>query len=361
MKPVIDIIAGARPNFVKIAPLFKRLRETESEWPFAFRLIHTGQHYDYRLSQSFFDDLGIPEPDINLEVGSGTHAQQTANIMVAYEKVLLQAPCNLCLVFGDVTSTLACALTAKKLHIPVGHVEGGIRSGDQTMPEEINRLVTDSIADWFFVTTSLAKEQLIKEGHDAQRIFLVGNLMIDNLFNQLPNLKTPEIFHQLEAPKDYLLLTLHRPSNVDVIEGLEKILATITNAVALPILFPVHPRTRTKLENLKHRYPTIHFLEPLPYLEFVFLLKNACGILTDSGGITEEASVLNIPCITLRDSTERPETITLGTNVLAGNQLDNLQGLVQKMVNQTWKQGATIPFWDGQTSARILEQLRTIF
>lgn len=357
-KPLIDIIAGARPNFVKIAPLLKEFQKDANNLLFDFRLIHTGQHYDHRLSQSFFDDLSIPKPHINLEVGSGSHAQQTAAIMIAYEQVLLQKPSAMCLVFGDVTSTLACALVAKKQYILVAHVEGGIRSGDRTMPEEINRLVTDSIADYFFVTTTTAQKQLFKEGHKAENVFLVGNLMIDNLVNQLPKLKSPLFFDEKLKEKDFLLLTLHRPSNVDNIEVLLAWLDVISdNSKEIPVLFPVHPRTKSKLAGFEKRFPQIIFLDALPYLEFVFLLKNALGVITDSGGITEEASYLNIPCMTLRNSTERPETIEWGTNVLVGTQPEDLPIFLHELLKKSWKQTQSIPFWDGHTSERITNHL----
>jgi UDP-N-acetylglucosamine 2-epimerase (non-hydrolysing) len=361
LKPVIDIIAGARPNFVKIAPLLREFQQQAAHLPFVFRLIHTGQHYDHSLSQSFFDDLGIPAPHVNLEVGSGSQATQTAAIMVAYERLLLQSPCNLCLVFGDVTSTLACALTAKKMQIQVGHVEAGIRSGDRTMPEEINRLVTDSITDYFFVTTSIAQQQLVKEGHPTEKIFPVGNLMIDNLLNQLPQLKAPAFFEEQLAGKDFLLLTLHRPSNVDDSEALYNWLSVIANAVGdVPVVFPVHPRTKAKLAGKEQAFPKILFLSALPYLEFVYLLKHAVGVITDSGGITEEASVLNIPCITLRDTTERPETITLGTNILAGTKSDDLPQYLSRILAHSWKKAQPIPYWDGRTSERITSHLINI-
>jgi UDP-N-acetylglucosamine 2-epimerase (non-hydrolysing) len=360
-KPLIDIIAGARPNFVKIAPLIREFQKVANSLSFDFRLIHTGQHYDHRLSQAFFDDLKIPAPHINLEVGSGSPAQQTAAIMMAYEQVLFQKKSAMCLVFGDVTSTLACALVAKKLNILVGHVEGGIRSGDRTMPEEINRLVTDSIADYFFVTTATAKNQLLKEGQPEENIFLVGNLMIDNLVNQLPQLTAPTFFDEKLKTKAFLLLTLHRPSNVDDLEILLEWLRVISdNAGPVPVLFPVHPRTKLKLAGLENRFSQIVFLDALPYLEFVFLLKNSLGVITDSGGITEEASFLNIPCLTLRNSTERPETISLGTNVLVGTKPENLAIYLKDLLSKSWKQAQPIPFWDGLTSERITRSLNKI-
>lgn len=360
-RPLIDIIAGARPNFVKIAPLIRAFLKSKESISFNFRLIHTGQHYDHKMSQSFFEDLGIPAPDINLEVGSGTQATQTAGIMIAYERYLTQQPCDLCLVFGDVTSTVACAIVAKKMQIAVGHVEGGIRSGDRTMPEEINRLVTDSISDFFFVTTEIAKNHLLAEGHTEERIFFVGNLMIDSLLYQLPNVNEPPFFKTITDGRKMILLTLHRPSNVDEQDKLLAWLKVITTTLQkYQIVFPVHPRTMTNLSGHEHLYPTVYFTPALPYNSFIYLLKNAAGVITDSGGITEEASILNIPCITLRSTTERPETIELGTNILAGANPADFPKFTYHIENASSNPKPLIPLWDGKTAERIIHHLNHI-
>ena len=308
--PLIDLIAGARPNFMKIAPMISALKAAQTRGSaLQYRLIHTGQHYDQNMSGQFFKQLGIPEPDINLEVGSGTQAEQTAAIMVRYEKVLLQRPSQLCLVVGDVTSTMACAITAQKLNIPVAHVEGGIRSRDWTMPEEINRMVTDAITNWFFTTSRTANENLRRSGVPEERIFFVGNTMIDTLLRQLANLRPPPWWDRLNLrPGQYFVLTLHRPSNVDDSLKLQRLIDAIAEGTrALPVVFPVHPRTRKMLTSLPPLPTHLHLVDPLGYLEFNYLVKYAKAAITDSGGITEETTVMGVPCFTLRDNTERPE------------------------------------------------------
>lgn len=356
----ITIIAGARPNFIKIAPIIKVIQKAiKDNQNISFRLVHTGQHYDYKMSGSFFEQLGIPTPDVNLECGVGTQAEQTASIMINFEKELINNPTDLVLVVGDVTSTMACAITAKKCCIKVAHVEAGIRSNDRTMPEEINRLVTDSIADYFFTTTATASSQLIKEGIPKQNIFFVGNTMIDTLMSQLKNFQKPPFWKEIQLEKNkYWLLTLHRPSNVDNETHLAKLIqAIIKNSNDLPIVFPVHPRTKLMLEKLDLNPKNMYLIDPLSYLEFNYLVQNSLAVITDSGGITEETTIMGVPCMTLRDSTERPETVTIGTNELLGTNTDSLKPYMQKALQGNWKKGSIPDLWDGKTSERIVSVL----
>jgi UDP-N-acetylglucosamine 2-epimerase (non-hydrolysing) len=359
----IDIIAGARPNFMKIAPIIDAMKTAEKRGgPLRYRLIHTGQHYDRAMSGSFFEELGIPDPDINLEVGSGTQAEQTAGIMIAYEKVLLQDTSDVCLVVGDVTSTMACSIAARKLGVPVAHVEGGIRSGDWTMPEEINRVVTDSITNWFFTTSDTANENLRRAGITDDRIFFVGNTMIDTLLKQLPRLRPPACWESLALqPGHYMVITLHRPANVDGEQQLLRLLRAIADGSrGLPVIFPVHPRTAKNLRDTGNTLPSMYYVDPLGYLEFNYLVKHAKGVITDSGGITEETTVLGVPCLTLRDNTERPETITIGTNELIGTDPSKLPPALARLMAGQWKKGAIPPKWDGKAAERIVEQLEKL-
>jgi UDP-N-acetylglucosamine 2-epimerase (non-hydrolysing) len=314
------------------------------------------------MSGSFFEQLGIPEPDVNLECGGGSQAEQTASIMINFEKELISNPTDLVLVVGDVTSTMACAITAKKFCIKVAHVEAGIRSNDRNMPEEINRLVTDSISDYFFTTTENASNQLIKEGIPKQNIFFVGNTMIDTLLSQLKKFQKPVFWTEIQLEKNkYWLLTLHRPSNVDNETHLaELIQATIDNSTDLPIIFPVHPRTKVMLEKLNLNSKNIHLIDPLSYLEFNYLVKNSLAVITDSGGITEETTIMGVPCMTLRDSTERPETVTIGTNELLGTNPASLKPYMHKALTGKWKKGGIPDLWDGNTSERIVKHLMTV-
>ena len=363
--PNITIIAGARPNFMKIAPLIKAIQKAKEEGKdIDFRLVHTGQHYDKKMSGSFFDQLGIPEPHANLEAGGGTQAEQTANIMIRFEKELQENPADVVLVVGDVTSTMACSITAKKLNVQVVHVEAGIRSGDLTMPEEINRMVTDSITDHFFTTSEIANENLRKAGIEQNRIHYVGNTMIDTLLSNMLNFIDPKIEVDGEAlqEKDYFVLTLHRPANVDEEGKLKEMMqAIIDNTGDLPIIFPVHPRTAKILTNLGITHERLHYVEPLSYLEFNYIVKNAKAVITDSGGITEETTVMGVPCLTLRDNTERPETITMGTNELVGTDPKKLKPYLEKLMSGDWKKGGEIPLWDGKTAERIVERLIFIY
>ncbi|WP_138433361.1 non-hydrolyzing UDP-N-acetylglucosamine 2-epimerase [Winogradskyella algicola] len=356
----ITIIAGARPNFMKIAPIIHAIENAKQKGEaLEYRLVHTGQHYDKNMSGSFFEQLSIPEPHINLECSGGTQAEQTAAILVSFEKELMTNPADLVLVVGDVTSTMACALVAQKLHTKVAHVEAGIRSDDWTMPEEINRLVTDSITNYYFTTSELANQNLLKSGAEDNQIFYVGNTMIDTLLKHRPNFKAPEVYGQLGLkPKSYIVMTLHRPANVDEEGQLKAMIEEIVgNTKDLPLIFPVHPRTAKILERLKVSHPRLHMVAPLSYLEFNYLVENAKAVITDSGGITEETSVMNVPCMTLRDNTERPETITLGTNELVGTNPQAIKPYLEKLFNGEWKDYKTIPLWDGKTAERIVAHI----
>lgn len=357
---LIDIIAGARPNFMKIAPVIRAIearQATGSRWE--YRLVHTGQHYDARMSGDFFAQLGIPEPHVNLEVGSGTQAEQTAAIMIGYEALLLQQTSDLCLVVGDVTSTMACSITAQKLGVKVAHVEAGIRSGDWSMPEEINRMVTDAITNWFFTTSEQASSNLRLSGVAPERIFFVGNTMIDTLLANLDCLRAPTFWDELKlTPGGYFVLTLHRPSNVDGASGFEKLLAAIgAGTRGLPAVFPVHPRTAKTLQSLSGLPANLRFVEPQPYLEFNYLVKYAKAVITDSGGVTEETTVMRVPCLTLRDTTERPETVTIGTNELIGTNPAHLGPALDRLFAGQWKSGGIPEKWDGRTGERIAEIL----
>ncbi len=351
----IDLIAGARPNFMKIAPIIDALKGTSMD----FRLVHTGQHYDRNMSGSFFDQLGIPEPHVNLGGGGGTQAEQTARIMVGYEALLLKERTDLCLVVGDVTSTLACSIAAKKLDIPVAHVEAGLRSGDRSMPEEINRMVTDSISDYFFTTTEWAGDQLRRTGVEEEQIFFVGNTMIDTLLKHRPKFIQPACWQACGlAQGNYMVMTLHRPANVDGEAQFKALLDKIIEESGdLNIIFPVHPRTRKTLEQLGVANERLHLLDPLSYLEFNYLVERARVVVTDSGGITEETTVMGVPCITLRDNTERPETVELGTNELIGTDPEAIGPAMHRLFSGAWKKGAIPPLWDGKTAQRIVEHI----
>ena len=360
---IIDLIAGARPNFMKIAPIIDAIHEAQKKGKnIHYRLVHTGQHYDKNMSGNFFEQLGIPEPDVNLGAGGGTQAEQTAAIMVGYEQLLMNKKSDLCLVVGDVTSTMACAISAQKLHVKVGHVEAGIRSGDWTMPEEINRMVTDSITNFFFTTTEIANDSLRKSGITNDRIFWVGNTMIDTLLKHRRRFQKPSLWDEigLTAGK-YIVITLHRPANVDEETKLKELLdEIILNSRDLTLIFPVHPRTSKILQNLGITHPRLQLIEPLGYLEFNYLVEKSTAVITDSGGITEETTVMGIPCMTLRDNTERPETITIGTNELIGTHLKAIKPAMEKLFKGGWKKGSIPERWDGKTSERIVEILLTL-
>lgn len=367
------MIAGARPNFMKIAPIIDAIIEAKQKGKnISFRLVHTGQHYDRNMSGNFFEQLGIPDPDVNLGAGGGTQAEQTAAIMVGYEKLLLEEKPDLCLVVGDVTSTMACAIAAQKLHVKVAHVEGGIRSGDWTMPEEINRMVTDSITNYFFTTTHIADENLLNSGVAQERIFRVGNTMIDTLLKHRERFQKPAVWDELNLEKGrYIVMTLHRPANVDEETKFKELLDEIIHSSNnLPIIFPVHPRTAKIINQIfnaslrgggtttKQSLPdALHLIEPLGYLEFNYLVERSFAVITDSGGITEETTVMGIPCMTLRDNTERPETITIGTNELIGTDPKAIKPALEKLFSGHWKKGSIPELWDGHTAERIVNIL----
>ena len=356
----IDLIAGARPNFMKIAPIIDAIKLAQSKGEdIEFRLVHTGQHYDKNMSGSFFEQLGIPMPDVNLEAGGGTQAEQTAKIMIGYEALLEKVSTDYCLVVGDVTSTMACSIVAKKMNIDVIHVEGGIRSWDLTMPEEINRMVTDSITDYFFTTSETANHNLEKNGIPKSRIFYVGNTMIDTLLKHRPNFIKPAVWDKVGLKeKNYIVMTLHRPANVDEEQILKELMDEImAHSQNIPIIFPVHPRTAKQLKSLGISYSSLHIVGPLGYLEFNYLVERAKAVITDSGGITEETTVMNIPCMTLRDNTERPETIELGTNELLGVNPKAIAPAMAKLFTGDWKKGRIPPMWDGNTAQRIIHHL----
>lgn len=356
----ITLVAGARPNFMKIAPIVHAIQAANREEErIRYRLVHTGQHFDQKMSGDFFEQLNIPEPNANLASGGGSQAEQTANIMVRFEKELIENPTDLVLVVGDVTSTMACAITAQKLCIAVAHVEGGIRSNDWSMPEEINRLVTDSISNYFFTTSEIANKNLRLSGVDDSRIFFVGNTMIDTLLANVSRFKKPIFWDELNLKeREFIILTLHRPSNVDDPEKLEGLLSEIAkSSFDLPIVFPVHPRTAKQMKEIDVMEGKFHFIEPLSYLEFNFLVQRAKAVITDSGGVTEEATVMSVPCMTLRNTTERPETVEIGTNELLGIDPRNIKPALDKLFSGKWKSGSIPPLWDGKSAERIVKFL----
>ncbi|MDB2463130.1 UDP-N-acetylglucosamine 2-epimerase (non-hydrolyzing) [Algibacter sp.] len=359
----IIIVAGARPNFMKIAPIIEAIQNKKKEgFNINYRLVHTGQHYDKNLSGTFFEELNIPLPDSNLEVKSGTQAEQTAAIMIGFENELMVNKCDLVMVVGDVTSTMACTIVAKKAGIKVAHVEAGIRSGDMRMPEEINRIVTDSLTDYFFTTSSYANKNLGAVGVPKSKIFFVGNVMIDTLLKNENRLAKPLLWEDLNlSEKKYMVMTLHRPSNVDEEQQLKQLITQIvTLGKDYPIIFPVHPRTKKLLNNLNLNFDNLYYVNPLGYLEFNYLVKNALAVVTDSGGITEETTVMNVPCITLRDSTERPETCDIGTNILVGSDSEKIKNAFNILLSGTWKQGIIPELWDGNAAKRIVHHLISI-
>jgi UDP-N-acetylglucosamine 2-epimerase (non-hydrolysing) len=355
-------VVGARPNFMKIAPVMEAL----GRYPNRFEqvLVHTGQHYDQEMSQVFFDDLTIPRPDIDLGVGSGSHAEQTARVMLAFEPVLLEQEPDLVLVVGDVNSTLACSLVAAKLGVPVAHVEAGLRSFDRTMPEEINRVLTDHIADLLFTTEQSASENLRCEGVAQERIHFVGNVMIDTLLRHRERALALGVLGErgLEA-QAYALLTLHRPSNVDVPRVLSGILEALAEIqTRLPVLFPAHPRTVERLaesgyEQRLEGMPNLHVTEPMGYLAFLNLMTNARLVLTDSGGIQEETTILGVPCLTLRENTERPVTVTVGTNRVVGSDSGRIVDETMAVLDGERRTGRVPELWDGQAARRIAQVL----
>src|SRR5438067_10388218 len=347
-------VVGARPNFMKIAPIVEAMKKATD---INGILVHTGHHYDEGMSDVFFRDLGIPVPDVHLGVGSGSHAEQTARIMVEFEKVCLAEKPDLVVVVGDVNSTMACTIVAAKLRIPVAHVEAGLRSFDRAMPEEINRLVTDALSDLLFTTSRDADGNLKREGADPAKIHFVGNVMIDTLLKHRQKAAALNI----EKPKQYALVTLHRPSNVDdpnvlgpILEALDQISKT------MPVLFPIHPRTRKRVEDFGLSMNGIRTMEPLGYLEFLNLESTATVVLTDSGGLQEETTILGVPCLTLRHNTERPVTITHGTNILTGPDRGRILEAFTRVMNGDWKFAGPPEYWDGQAAKRIVRVIRDI-
>ncbi len=401
----ITLIAGARPNFMKVAPIIKAIKAHNEGLPVTgdglrdankrieYRLVHTGQHYDKNMSDTFFEELGIPAPDVNLGCGGGSQAEQTAAIMVAFEKELMAHPTDVVLVVGDVTSTMACSIVAKKLNTKVCHVEAGIRSWDLTMPEEINRMVTDSLADYMFTTSDVANRNLIRQGavmmndgmieakplNDGmmpedkyanqrvqQRVWHVGNVMIDTLLANRERFRKPDIWDELKLQeKQFVVMTMHRPANVDEENHLRAMMEQIIDNVhGLPVIFPIHPRTAKLFyglwgdeAELAKRLPNLHIVEPMGYLEFNYLVERAKAVVTDSGGITEETTVMGVPCITLRDNTERPETCTVGTNELIGTNPAAIKPALDKLFAGEWKKGAIPELWDGHAAERIISVL----
>lgn len=394
----ITLIAGARPNFMKIAPLIHAIQKAEAQGKnIHYRLVHTGQHYDKNMSDTFFEELNIPQPDVNLGCGGGTQAEQTAHIMTEFEKDLMEHPTDIVLVVGDVTSTMACSIVAKKLCTRVAHVEAGIRSWDLTMPEEINRIVTDSLADYMFTTGNVADRNLLRAGavlgNDEQReeeckleedkyafekcpqrIWRVGNVMIDTLFKNMPRFSKPAIYDELGLKEGrYVMMTMHRPANVDEETHLRALMEQIiTNVHGEPIIFPIHPRTAKIFyglwgsasdsveENraaLHHVFPNLHIIDPMGYLEFNYMVQHSRAVVTDSGGITEETTVMGIPCITLRNNTERPETCTKGTNELIGTNPAAIKPALDTLYAGQWKHGVIPELWDGHAAERIVDIL----
>jgi UDP-N-acetylglucosamine 2-epimerase (non-hydrolysing) len=365
--PLIYLVAGARPNFMKIAPIVRAL---QSQATLTFKIIHTGQHYDREMNDVFFEELGIPQPDIFMGAGGGSHAQQTAKIMVAFEELCVAERPAAVLVVGDVNSTLACSISAKKLNIPVAHVEAGLRSGDMTMPEEINRLVTDSITDWFFVTEPSAVSHLQREGKPESAIHYVGHVMVDNVLYQADKLtNTDTSGYETAAFKAartanggrYGVVTLHRPSNVDDAAMMTRIGGALKEIAAeLPLIFPVHPRTRANLASFGIDLgPNVTLVGPQAYMAFLNLWKDAAVVLTDSGGLQEETTALGVPCITIRDNTERPVTVDEGSNVLVGTDPVRIVAEARKVLKGEGKQGRRPHLWDGKAAERIVAILTT--
>ena len=354
-------VVGARPNFMKVAPIHKAFNQPEFQGIVNHLICHTGQHYDEKMSKVFFEDLELPVPDFYLGVGSGSHAEQTARIMIEFEKVLLSEKPDLVIVVGDVNSTIACTLTAAKLHIKTAHVEAGLRSFDRTMPEEINRLLTDSISDYLFVTEKSGMENLKREGVPEEKVFFVGNCMIDSLVSYLPKVEGKGEEEGKEEGQKYVLVTLHRPSNVDNREQLSKLISILNDLAQLrKVVFPVHPRTKKNLHDfglLKDAQPNLIITHPIGYIDFIRLIKNAELVMTDSGGIQEETTYLQVQCITLRDSTERPVTVEIGTNQLLGDDLQGAYEAAIRVLNGEKKIGRIPDLWDGHAAERIAGKL----
>ena len=348
-------VVGARPNFMKAAPVVRALGSLKNIHQ---TIVHTGQHYDHNMSDVFFHELEIPEPDVNLAVGSGSHAKQTSEIIARFEPVVLERKPDLVLVYGDVNSTVAAALVCSKLLVKVGHVEAGLRSRDRTMPEEINRLLTDQISDLLFTPSQDGNDNLLQEGVNGKKIFLVGNVMIDTLVRLLP--KTER--YRQENPGPYALVTLHRPSNVDDLPWLRDMLSALGHiSKDLTVVFPVHPRTRQRISEVGLQVlqnGRLQLLDPKPYLEFLALQRGATVVITDSGGIQEETTFLGVPCLTIRENTERPITLTLGTNTLVGRDIKRLEQEVERTLTGGPRQASPVPLWDGHAAERIAKVIQ---
>jgi UDP-N-acetylglucosamine 2-epimerase (non-hydrolysing) len=354
-------VVGARPNFMKVAPLYDAMRAHPGMDPL---IVHTGQHYDHRMSQLFFDHLGLPRPDVYLGVGSGGHGEQTGRIMIAFERNLKDLAPDLVLVVGDVNSTIACGLVAVKLGVKLVHVEAGLRSFDRSMPEEINRVLTDQIADYLFTTERSAHDNLRREGIPEDRIFFAGNVMIDSLLKHRAKAAESHVLEDLGiTPRRYVLVTLHRPSNVDerdVLAGLVEVLGAVS--ARMPVVFPIHPRTRAKLSEFRldrtvAGYPDLKLVDPLGYLDFLKCMDNARVVITDSGGIQEETTVLGVPCVTARRNTERPVTVSEGTNVLAGQDPERILAETNRVIDGGSRPGRRPELWDGRAAGRIVSVL----
>jgi UDP-N-acetylglucosamine 2-epimerase (non-hydrolysing) len=362
LTPPLDLVAGARPNFMKLAPVVRALR-AEAKLP--FRIVHTGQHYDEAMTDVFFEELRIPAPDVHLEVGSGSQGVQTARILERYEAHLLKSPPAASVVFGDVNSTVACALASVKLGVPVVHVEAGLRSFDRTMPEEINRLLTDAVAERLLVSERSGMANLQHEGVPVSKVRLVGNVMIDTLLDQLPTARQRAAWKDLGlSARGYGLVTLHRPSNVDDPETLARVVGLLHDLASdLPLVFPVHPRTRAAAERagvgdrLAPGQDRLICLPPQPYVANLSLLADAAMVLTDSGGLQEESAVLDVPCLTMRENTERPVTVELGTSRLVGNDQRRIRAAFAEVLDGRWRRGQPIPLWDGQAGVRVAREL----
>jgi UDP-N-acetylglucosamine 2-epimerase (non-hydrolysing) len=361
-KPNIVMVAAARPNFMKVAPVWRALDATGR---FNLTLVHTGQHYDENMSKVFFDELGLPKPDAHLGVGSGTHAEQTARVMLAFEPVLVDADADLVVVVGDVNSTLACALVAVKRGVPVAHVEAGLRSFDRDMPEEINRMLTDAISDLLFITSPEARDNLLREGVEDRKIYFTGNVMIDSLRAWEHEAEKSAVLETLGLdPGCYGLVTLHRPSNVDDIVQLTRLLDALTEIGRdCPLVFPVHPRTRQAIERAQYqiRGGAVRLIDPVGYLDFLKLMKYSSVVLTDSGGIQEETTALGIPCLTIRENTERPVTVTVGTNRLVGTDTARIVAEARDVLRHDVREARIPDLWDGKAAPRIAQVIVRFF
>ncbi len=362
MHKTLHLVAGARPNFMKLAPLVRALDRRSHE--IGYRIVHTGQHYDRDMSDVFFEELGIPKPHFHLGAGGGSHAQQTARIMVAFEDLCQGERPDAVIVVGDVNSTLACSIVAKKLHIPVAHVEAGLRSGDRSMPEEINRLVTDAISDWFFVTEPSGVDHLLREGHDRSTIFHVGHVMADNVLYQRDLLErhplaSGEVVDYRSRHPRYGVVTMHRPSNVDDADTFGRVAGALRElARELPLVFPVHPRTRANMERFGIDLgPEVTLMAPQSYMPFLCLWKDAAVVLTDSGGLQEETTALGVPCLTMRDNTERPITADEGSNTVVGTDPERIVAEARRVLAGGGKQGRRPALWDGRAAERTVDEL----